>query len=166
MTPGVSIQLTGLDGVYDLLRSLPAEVVSKNGGPVRSALRHGALVIMAEHKARLAVVLANTTDEGKLWSTGLLMSNIIGRRGKVKSGEKFVVGIRGQVYKRPGNGKPINTRRTAQMLEYGNSSQPAEPWIRPSFAAKAPEAIATIERTLVAELDRVVKRLALKAKAR
>jgi hypothetical protein len=98
-------KLHGFDGAYELLRSLPAEVVSKRGGPVKTGLRKGALVIHRQ-------ALANLT-----------------------------------------------TVASAQMLEYGSRTQPAELWLRPAATSRAAEAISTIEKETVAAIARVVKRL-------
>jgi len=81
MADTTTIQLTGLDGVYDMLRSLPAEVVSKRGGPVKTALRKGAVIIRKAEIANLRVVTSNQTKEESI-STGLLAKNVIVSRGK------------------------------------------------------------------------------------
>ncbi len=157
----VELKLTGLDGVLALLKSLPPEVVSKRGGPVRSALRKGAVVILKAEKANLTAVTANATESGKVESTGLLMKSLIVSRGKAPSGgkgERMLVRVKRKSYARKG-GKAVTTLASAQLLEYGSSKQPAEPWIRPAFESKAEEAIKTVERELVAGIDRIVKKL-------
>ena len=158
----VDIELKGLTGVLETLKSLPREVVSKRGGPVRAALRKGAVVIQKQEIANLRAVIANTKDGAKAESTGLLLKNVIVSRGKAPSGgngERFLVRIKRKTYARKG-GKPVTTLKTAQILEYGSVKQPAEPWIRPAFLSKATEAIHTVENELVKAIDRVVKRLA------
>lgn len=157
----VEVKLTGLDGVLATLKSLPAEVVSKRGGPVKAALRKGAVVILKEEKARLQVSTSNRTEDGR-HSTGLLMKSLIASRGKTPSGgngERYLVRVKRKTYVRK-SGKPVTTLKTAQLLEYGSSKQPAEPWIRPAFLAKAEEAIHTIETALVAGIDKIVAKLA------
>lgn len=156
------VDIKGLDGVLDTLRSLPAEVVSKGGGPVRAALRKGALVIHRAQLANLQAVTANSTDEGVRESTGFLAKNVVVTRGKAPSGgngERYLVRVRSKSY--PGRaGKPVRTVAAAQLLEYGSSKQPAEPWIRPAFQSRAREAIETTGRELVSGIDRIVKKLA------
>ncbi len=162
------MKLTGIDGVLDTLKSLPPEVVSKRGGPVKSALRKGALVILRQEKANLQAVTANTNDEGKRESTGLLLKNLIASRGKAPTGgkgERYLVRVRRKTYPRK-SGKPVTTLATANILEYGSSKQPAEPFIRPAFLSKAEEAIKTVERELVAGIDRIVKKLAAQNKGK
>lgn len=158
----VELQLHGLDGVLQTLQSLPAEVVSKGGGPVKSALRKGALVILRQEKLNLQAVIASQTASGQLESTGLLLKNLIASRGKAPNdgkGERYLVRVKRKSYPRQG-GKPVTTLMTAQLLEYGSSKQPAEPFIRPAFNAKAREAISTTEIELVKGIDRIVKKLA------
>ena len=164
----VDVKVSGLDGVLDTLKSLPAEVVSKRGGPVRAALRKGAVVIQKQEKANLQAVTVNADDPDKAASTGLLLKNVVVTRGKAPSsgkGERYLVRVKRRVYARIGS-KPVTTLKTAQLLEYGSSQQPAEPWIRPAFQAKAEEAIKTVESELLRSIDRIVKKLAAKNKGR
>jgi hypothetical protein len=163
----VEVELHGLAGVLKTLESLPAEVVAKRGGPVRAALRKGALVIQKAELANLDRVLSNTNDEGKLESTGLLKKNVVVSRGKAPSGgkgERALVRVRRKPYTR--KGKTVTTIKTGALLEHGSERQPAEPWVRPAFNAKAPEAISTIESELIGSIDKIVKRLASTNKSR
>lgn len=158
----VEMQLSGLDGVLDTLRSLPGEVVSKRGGPVRAALRKGALVIHRAELANLQAVTSNTTDTGVRESTGFLAKNVVVTRGKAPAdgkGERYLVRVRRKAYP-DRTGKTVTTLAAAQLLEYGSSKQPAEPWIRPAFQSRASEAVATTQRELLASIERIVRKLA------
>lgn len=162
------VQLRGLDGVLDTLKSLPPEIVSKRGGPVKSALRKGAVVVFKQAKANLERAVANASEEGQRYSTGLLLQNLIVSRGKEPTGsrgERYLVRVRRKTYARSG-GKPVTTLKTAQLLEYGSVQQPAEPWLRPAFTSSARQAIGTVETELVKAIDRVVKKLAQQNKAK
>lgn len=157
----VEIKLTGLDGVLKTLQSMPAEVVSKRGGPVRAALRKGAVVIQKQEKQNLLVATSNATTTEARENTGLLSKNVIVSRGKAPSdgkGERYLVRIKRKTYLRR-SGKAVTTLKTAQLLEYGSKQQPAEPWIRPAFQAKAAEAIRTIETELLRAIDRIAAKL-------
>lgn len=156
------LKLTGVDGVLEMLRRLPPEVVSRNGGVVRSALRKGAVVILKQAQANLRQSTANEPS----YATGFLLSNLVVTRGKAPSsgkGERQLVRVRRKNY--PGRegrsvgNKATTTLKAAQLLEYGSSQQPAEPWLRPAFAARAEEAIRTVEVELVRGVDRAVKKL-------
>lgn len=163
----VEMKLEGLNGVLETLKSLPPEIVSKRGGPVKAALRKGARVIYAEARANLERVTANADDEGKRYSTGLLLKNLVVTRGKKpfgSKGERYLVRVRRKSYGR--KGKALTTLATANMLEYGTVKQPAEPWLRPAFESKARQAISTIESELLKQIDKVVKKLAQQNKGR
>ena len=158
----VELQLSGLDGVLDTLRRLPPEVVSKRGGPVKAALRKGAVVVFKQAQVNLRQSLANSPR----YSTGLLLKNIVVTRGKEpigSRGERYLVRVRRKTY--PGkSGKSsgqnaVTTLKAAQLLEYGSSQQPAEPWLVPAFKMKAAEAIRTVEAELVRGVDRILRKI-------
>jgi len=157
----VDMKLEGLNGVLETLKSLPPEIVSKRGGPVKAALRKAARVIHKEAQTNLDRVTSNETSVGRQLSTGLLKKNLIVSRGKPpygSKGERYLVRVRRKSY--PRKGKTTTTLATANLLEYGSSQQNAEPWLRPAFAAKAQEAIKTAETELLKQIDKVVKKLA------
>lgn len=157
----VDVQMQGLEGVLATLRSLPPEIVSKRGGPVKAALRKGARVIFLEAKKNLQQVTSNATDDGKRYSTGLLLKNLVVTRGKKPfntKGERYLVRVRRKSYNR--EGKAVTTLATANLLEYGSAKQPMEPWLRPAFAAKAAQAITTTEQELLKQINKIVARLA------
>lgn len=163
----VDLKLEGLTGVLDTLKSLPPEVVSRRGGPVKSALRKGARVIFKEAQQRLTVAVSNASDDGKRYSTGLLLKNLVVTRGKQPhdgKGERYLVRVRRKSYAR--NGKAVTTLATANLLEYGSVKQQAEPWLRPAFQAKAEDAIKTTESELLRQIDRIVKKLAQQNKGK
>lgn len=161
------MRLTGIDGALATLQSLPPEVVSKRGGPVKKALRRGAVVIQKAEKANLRAITSNATASGRNESTGLLLKNVVVTRGKAPNdgkGERYLVRVKKATYRR--NGEIVTTHKTAQLSEYGSSQQPAEPWIRPAVISKGAEAIKTVERELVKEIDKVVAKLASQNKGR
>jgi HK97 gp10 family phage protein len=94
----VDFKVSGLDGVLDMLLTLPPEVVSKAGGPVRSALRAGAVVIRDEARKNVRKIVLEPNVDGKpSRSTGALEKAIKVTRGsrgaEVRSGkaEKYIV---------------------------------------------------------------------------
>jgi HK97 gp10 family phage protein len=156
----VEVKLSGLDGVISTLSQLPAELVSRRGGPVLAALRKGAKVIDVQRRANLQAVTAHATDPEKRASTGFLAKQLTVSRGKPPfggNGERVLLRVKRKRY--PGRSK-VSSVQVANLLEYGSSKQPAEPWIRPAFESRAREAIETTERELLAGIDRVVKKLA------
>lgn len=155
----VTVDLKGVDQVLELLRSLPPEVVSKRGGPVKAALRAGARVILREAALNLARA-TNSLGQDEARSTGLLLKNLVATRGKKPfgtKGERYLVRVRRKAYQR--KGEVVTTLKTANLLEYGSSQQPPEPWLRPAFNTKAREAIDTATAELVRGLDKAVRKL-------
>jgi HK97 gp10 family phage protein len=154
----IEANLQGVDGVLKTLRSLPAEVVTKRGGPVKLALAKGARLIRNEVKKNLQRIV--TGDD----STGLLYKNIIASRGKEPigtRGERYIVRVKRKTY--PDRlGRPVTTLKTANILEYGSEKQMAQPFIRPAAEAKAQETIKVVTEDLVKRLDKIVRDLARK----
>lgn len=167
----VEVQMTGLDGVLDTLKRLPPEVVSKRGGPVRRALARGAKLIRDNARAALQRSIDAAGATGITETTGFTASNVIMKRSSRLdriNGERYVVTVRpkkhpsGHQYRK----RTIQTNDIAFIMEQGSSKQPALPWLRPTFAAHAAEAIRTIETTLAADVERLVKKLAAQNRGR
>lgn len=164
------MQLHGLEGVLATLKSLPAEVVSKRGGPVKLSLAKGARYLRDREREKLRAVVSGSDD-----STGLLEKSIIASRGKapaVGKGERYLVRIKRKPYdggglkKRERVGKRVTTLKTAHLLEYGSAHQPATPFIRPTFTAHAGQTIRIIEADLPKRIDAIVKKLAAANKSK
>ncbi len=157
----IDVNVSGLDGVLNMLKSLPPEIVSKRGGPVKTALRKAAQVIHKQAKINLQSNINGTNDHVEKYSTGLLLQNVIVSRGKAPTdgkGERYLVRVKRKTYQ-DRHGKPVTTLKTAQIKEYGSSKQPAEPWLRPAFESKASEAIRTAETELIKAIDRITNKL-------
>jgi len=154
----VEFKLTGVEGILRTLQSLPPDVVSKRGGPVKLALAKGARVIRDEAKKNLLAEIALNGDE----STGLLAKSLIVSRGKAPhdgNGERYLVRVKRKTYEGKA-GKPVTTLKTAHLLEYGSSHQPATPWLRPAFAATRQKATDTVIADLKSRIDKIVAKLA------
>ena len=154
----VEVKLQGMDGALETLQSLPAEVVSKRGGPVKLALAKGARVIRAQAATNLKAAIALNGDV----STGLLEKNLVVSRGKppmAGKGERYLVRVRRKTYP-DRKGKPVTTRKTASLLEYGSSHQSATPWLRPAVQQKGRETINVVTADLKRRIDLIVKKQA------
>ena len=160
------VDVSGLDDVLRMLQQLPAEVVSKRGGPVKLALKKGATVIYKQADINLMLATQGMVSDEKQYSTGLLRKNLIVSRGKEplgSKGERYLVRVRRKSYP-DRKGEVTTTLKTAQILEYGSEKQQPDPWIRPAFQSKAEEAIRVISDDLRERLDKIVKKLARQAK--
>ena len=147
--------LTGVDGLLKTLKSLPPEIVSKRGGPVKLALAKGARFLRDKAKANLTSQIARNGDE----STGLLLQNVIASRGKAPfdgNGERYLVRVKRKSY----NKGKATTLQTANLLEYGSEHQPATPWLRPALNAHGRETINVVVNDLKNRIDKVIAKLA------
>lgn len=152
------MHLHGMDDVLELLRSLPPEIVARRGGPVRAALRKAAGVIHRQALANLRANTAATSDGARRTSIGHLEKQVVVTRGKEPfggRGERYLVRVRRKAYP---NRSDVSTLKTAQLLEYGSSQQPAEPWLRPAVVARGQEAINAATRELVAAVERAARK--------
>lgn len=166
----VTVQMQGLAGVLATLHALPPEVVSKRGGPVRAAVRKGSKIIRDEARLQKNARDSAPGKTGVNYATGFSAGHIIMKRTKLTSikGERFVVTVRPAPHP---NGhrigkRPLKANDAAFMQEVGTATQPAEPWMRPAFAAKAEMATRTMETELINGVDRIVKKLARQNKGR
>ncbi len=165
----VEMHVSGLEGVLETLRSLPAEVVSAKGGPVKLALATGARFMRDRAKENLVRSIA---ESGRNDSTGLLLANVISSRGKPPTGskgERYLVRVRRKAYdlqkigkkeSRSKTRKRVTTLQTANLLEYGSRHQPARPWLRPVIPQHGAEVINLVTNDLNRRLALVVRKLA------
>ncbi len=168
--PRESMRVEGLEGVLQTLKQLPAEIVSQRGGPVRSALRKAAVLIQRQAQANVQAIIDQPND-GDLSpeSTGLLKANIVAGRIRPmqgQRGEAFLVRVRRKVYPGEGKWKKRTTAQIGTLLEEGTAKRAAMPWMRPAFEAKKAEAVGVFARELPLDIERAVKRVARKNRAR
>lgn len=164
----VDMNVTGLDGVLEVLQQLPPEVVSTRGGPVVRALRKAAVVIKEQAQAtvvRRTGALANAlmVSRGRRLAGGAKGERYIVWMGKFR--RKYAntrknrnAGLVGKRYEVDG------PQFYGRFLEYGTSKMSAKPFLRPAVAARGQQAINVFERELRAGVDAVVRKLAAGAR--
>ncbi len=177
----VEMNLHGMEGVLSTLKSLPPELVSRRGGPVRAALRKGAMVIVTQARSNFKSAVAAPGKTGITESTGFTEKNIVPLRKNIRGGkgERYIVAVsykdhptggeRKRASRRTGKSKRrvreikrqvVKANDIAFMMEYGTSKQAATPWLRPAFKTKAQEAIQVTSDDLVKRVNKIVKKLA------
>lgn len=163
-----SVRVVGLEGVLKTLRQLPPEMVSKNGGPVKAALRKAAQVLQAQAQENVQRIV-DTPNIGGLptESIGLLKRSIVVARGKqMPSGGKGEIQLvkirRNQKYPAELQDKTgkLSAAKVGRLLEQGTERRSAMPWLRPAFDAKKGEAVSTFVVEINKRLARLVKKLA------
>lgn len=156
----IDFDISGIDGVLRTLNSLPAEVVSKRGGPVKLSLAKGARLMRDEVKKNLQASIARTADPDGV--TGLLEKSIIASRGKEPTsgrGERYLVRVKRKTYP-DRSGKPVTTLKTAHIKEYGSEHQEADPFIRPAYLSTRSRVVSVVTSDLVQRIDKIVAKLA------
>jgi HK97 gp10 family phage protein len=161
------IEIRGLEGVLHTLKSLPAELVSKRGGPVKTALRRAALVIQKQAKANIQAIM-DEPNQGALPHhdpSGLLRDSIIVSRDPNPrasgANERYLVRIKKKKYPASRAGrKTVTTSMVGRLLETGTERRRPMPWMRPAFEAKKHEAVAVFVAVLTGSIDRIVRKLA------
>jgi len=165
MSLRTEVQLKGVESVLATLGELPAEVVSKRGGPVKLALAKGARILRDKAKANLRAAIAKGPTTR---STGELEKRVIASRGKAPfggKGERYLVRVKKRDYINA-DGVKTNPLMTANLLEWGSSHQPAEKWLRNAVTQKGEEVISTVSADLLRRIDLTVKKLAMKNKVK
>lgn len=159
-----SVRIEGLDSVLRRLKALGPEA-SKRGGPVRSAVRKGAMLIVQAAQENVRQIIATPNVGGDDESTGLLEQSIKALRAKAPAkykGETFFVTVprraRYPVSDRTPSG--IGVATVGRMLEYGTSKRRPMPWMRPAFHAKKGEAVEVMVHEVEKGIARLEKKLA------
>lgn len=159
------VKIEGLEGVLKTLKELPPEVVSKNGGPVRSALAKAARMMRDKTQENLqAIIDAPNQNAESVVSTGLLKKNIVAKRGRLAGGEKgelYSVTVRRKAYPDT-RGKRISTPQVARLLEYGTAKREPLPFMRPAFDSEKSKVISLFVSELNKKLGAIVRKLASK----
>ena len=147
----IEMRVEGLKEMVELLKTLPSEIVSRRGGPVRRALRRAAYVILRQEEINLQKVIDETAArQGNTESIGLLKKSLVVTRGKPPfdgKGERYLVRVKPNRYPRA-TPETVSTLKSAQLLEYGRVHQPPRPWIRAAYLQKQDEARRVFEDSL------------------
>lgn len=168
-----AVRIEGLTGVLEALKSLPPEIVSKRGGPVRRALRKAAVPLLDEAKRNVRRIIDEPNQDGDDRSTGLLLLSLQIKRSRVKgaNGEAVVVGIkRGQFYpqRRQAKRERVSAVQVGRLLEYGTEKRRPMPWLRPAFDSRRYTALdvfqAEVKKGINAAIKKAEKIAAAKAK--
>lgn len=159
-----TVHVKGLDGILETLKALPPEIVSKGGGPVRAALRKGAVVLQQAYVQALQVIVAEPSPDGRpSESTGVLEKAAIVSRVKPRPGFK------GEIYKlrvRRGTKYPDGTtaNKVGGILEFGDERVPAKAPMRRSFDANKPAALETIVAEMQKRTQAAIKKATKRSK--
>ncbi len=156
-------RVEGLDQLLKNMQQLPRELVSKNGGLVRSALFKATKLVREEVRARAPV------------DTGNLQRNVIAVRDRDPkasgASERYVVAVRKKRYTKAAKAKAVKTKKGKinyrasgdafywRFVEFGTEKSRAQPFLRPGFEAQKQPAVDTFKESLGTGISRVVRKM-------
>ena len=147
MTDNVTFTVHGLKELHDALMALPAELVSKGGGPVKTALMAATLPVMRTAQNTIP-------DRDEIKNTGNLAKMIRRRRAtKVPKGTEAV-----QVYIR-GNKKAKSDAYYAPWVEFGARGLPPTRWFTKSLESNAKTSTEIFKVKLGAAIDKIATKI-------
>ncbi|MEJ7746059.1 MAG: HK97-gp10 family putative phage morphogenesis protein [Luteimonas sp.] len=161
-------KVTGVDETGRRLRALPAELGSKGGGPLRSALFQAAKVLQKE----AVLILKSKTRTDSNLDGVKLSENIITKRHRnpksVGAIERYDIGMRGGTRKLSSNrrggraGKTVRTEGQVwygRMIELGTSKMKARPFLRPALSGKKDEALRVFSAKFLKAVEAAERKL-------
>lgn len=148
-----TVRMEGLAGALKTLKSLPPELVSKRGGPVRVALRKGAKLLQERSQLNLDAITVAHGDQ----STGLLRDNVhIVRDSNMRGGERYTVRVRRKTYPdQPG----VTTAKVGALLESGTEHRAPMPWMSTAYRTLRHQVLNTFTVELNRGLARIIRKL-------
>ena len=156
MSEIVTITLTGFEDTLRMLESLPPEIVSKNGGIVRKALRKGSMITVKQAKANVTDII---NRDGLDDSTGALLKAIGTQRArhpeKYGASERFVVHAR----KAP-KVKNLTPAMYGANMELGTEKQKPKPWMTPAYFTTRSQGAQMVVDESNRLIEKVIKQLA------
>lgn len=157
----ITVQINGLSDLVQTLRNLPAEIASKNGGPLARALAKGGRTIRDDAKRRapvsdppsVQVAARRARNTGQINKPGRLRDAIVSKRDRNP-------GARGRT-----EAVLVTVRRSgkkgayyAGMVEFGTVKMEAQPYMRPAFEENKKDVAEQFRVDLSAGIDRAVRK--------
>ena len=153
-----SANVAGLAELRLQLLRLGADIASKNGGPVRSALAKGARKVRDVVRLRAPSSADAGDGEGESEEKGGRLRNAI---VAVRDKDPGAFGLTESYVVRVKNGKDRDDKRGAyywRFVEFGTAKQPARPFLRPTFEAEkeafAQEAVTDLRKAIASAVRR------------
>lgn len=153
--PTISMKVEGLAELHAALKALP---VALQAGPLRRAVRDGAVVVQKAAQVRAPVAEAAYVKQNKTIQPGTTRRAIYIARSRENSSrvqEAYIVGIRyGKRYRKRGLDAWY-----WRFLEFGTSKMVARPFMRPAFQATRAEQVEAMRLRLATDIERIAKKI-------
>lgn len=155
-----TVHVKGLNELLETLKRLPPEIVSKNGGPVRTAARNAMKVMQKRAVENVQLIVDQPNADGSTPDNSKTLEKAI-----IVSRMKPTPGFKGEIFKlRVKRGAKAPNGQTANkyggVLEFGYEGVAAKPWMRPAFDATKETVVATFEAELGKRIDAAIKKAA------
>ena len=147
MSDGFTFKVHGLKELQDALTKLPKELVSNNGGPVRSALMAATLPIV-----RTAQSTVPHRDDAK--DTGTLAKSVSRRRStRARKGTEII-----QIFVR-GNKKLRTGAFYGAWVEFGARGLEPTRWLTEALRSNAESSVNIFRTRLAGSIARIAKKI-------
>lgn len=157
-----TVRVEGLDGVLDMLRKLPPELVSKRGGPVLVGLRRGGNAMRKAWRQEVQRIVDEPNIGGEYVSTGTYAKNIrvIRMRRPQRVGANEAVRVTVNSAATYPNGTRVAA--VAGILEVGHERMEAKAPLRKAFDASKETVLQSVVRGINDGIARAIKKLTAK----
>lgn len=159
------LTINGLAPTIQNLRSLPADIGGKGGGPLRGAL-FAATRIIRDEAVTLAPIGTGTPNPGNL-RRNIFIYRDRNPRGSTGAAERYIISVRTgrkglKRFKVSGSLRALTGGDAWYWfwVEFGTSKQPAKPFMRPAFESMKRRALIVFGRELRIGVSKVAKRAA------
>lgn len=150
--------VAGLEGLLETLKSLPPEIVSRAGGPVRASLRKSGVIFQKAYQENIRAIVDEPNKDGSTPDNSgtLEKAVIVSRRKPVPGfkGEIFAVRVK-RGAKAP-NGQTAN--KYGGVLEFGYENVPAKAPMRKAFESNKGQALETFVSEMRKRVDAAGKK--------
>lgn len=148
----------GLDGILDTLKSLPPEIVSKGGGPVRASLRTSGVVFQKAYQENIRAIVDEPNKDGSTPdnSETLEKAVIVSRRKPPPGFKGEIFSVRVKRGAKAPNGQTAN--KYGGVMEFGYEGVPAKAPMRRAYESKKGEALDTFVSEMRRRTDAAIKK--------
>lgn len=151
----VKVEVKGLAALAEALKALPAEIASKNGGPLKTALRAAAKVIQEDAKTRAPVqsgVLRDAISVMRDPHPGEVTERYVVKPTKARKVQKIIRTKKGNI--------GSTSAFYWHFLEFGTRNISARPFMRPAFEAQKQNALGVFSTNLGKGIKRAARTVA------
>jgi HK97 gp10 family phage protein len=148
----------GLEGLLATLKALPPEIVSKGGGPVRTAARLSLKQMQRDAIQNVQLIVDQPNKDGSTPTNSKTLEKaiIISRRKPGAGFQGEIFSLRVKRGARAPNGQTAN--KYGGILEFGYEGVPAKAWLRRAFEANKDTAVTVFTSELTKRIEAATRK--------